>query len=254
VSDPLAIARAAALLRGATDVLFITGAGLSADSGLPTYRGIGGLYEGQLTDLGIPIEIALSGEMMATQPEICWRFIGEIERRCRGARPNRGHQVIAEMERVLPRVWTLTQNVEGLHEDAGSTNLIDIHGNVHHLICTRCRREQQVEDYAGLELPPICGCGGVIRPKVVLFGEMLPPDRVEILLAELERGFDVIVSVGTTSVFPYIAGPVVEAAEAGVPTIEINPGPTEVSALVDVKLAMGAAAALDALWTVLRAS
>lgn len=252
--DPAAIARAAMILRGSRRVLFITGAGLSADSGLPTYRGVGGLYDGQVTDLGIPIEEALSGDMVLAAPEITWRYIAEVESRCRGARPNRGHEVITEMERTLEHVVTLTQNVEGLHQAAGARNVIDIHGDVHRLVCMGCGSREHVESYLGLAIPPLCPCGAVMRPEVVLFGEPLPLDRVVRLEAELERGFDVIFSVGTSSLFPYISGPVIEAAERGVPTIEINPGFTEVSDVVALRIAGRAAPALDAIWQACRPS
>lgn len=244
-----ALERASDALRRANDILFITGAGLSADSGLPTYRGIGGLYQDRLTDEGLPIEVVLSGQMMRTSPETTWRYIAEIEAQTRGAEPNRGHHVIAEIEREKPRVWTLTQNVEGLHRRAGSRKLIEIHGDIHRLICTSCGLEERVESWAGLEIPPHCPvCAEILRPAVVLFNEALPPAAVLRLHEELERGFDLVFSIGTTSAFPYIAGPVLEAAARGVTTIEINPGWSEVSDAVELRIEARAAEALDALW------
>jgi NAD-dependent deacetylase len=245
--DAAGIAEAAAILRGARRVLFVTGAGLSADSGLPTYRGVGGLYEGQLTELGIPIEVALSGAMMARSPAISWRYIAAIEQRCRGARPNRGHRVIAALESVVETVVTLTQNVEGLHQAAGSTRVIDIHGDVFEIVCLACGRDERLESYEHLPIPPRCLCGAPVRPRVVLFGEPLLPDRVARLHEELERGFDAVFSVGTSSLFPYIADPVLDAAANGVPTVEINPGETEVSDAVRLRLRSRAAVTLDAI-------
>lgn len=245
------IDEAAALVRQSESVLFITGAGISADSGLPTYRGVGGLYDGRVTEGGVPIEVALSGEMFRMKPALTWRHILEIERACRGAAPNAGHRAIAELERRGDRrVWTLTQNVDGLHHAAGSRQVIAIHGDVHALSCTRCDWREAVEDYAhlGEVLPPRCGsCEAVIRPDVVLFNEQLPVEALAVLERELAQGFDLVISVGTTSAFPYIAWPVLDAARAGTPTIEINPGPTEVSDAVRLKLAMGAADALGAI-------
>jgi NAD-dependent deacetylase len=244
------ITRVVSWLQSARSLLFITGAGLSADSGLPTYRGIGGLYNDDDTEEGLAIEEALSGPVLAQRPEITWRHILRIEKACRGAGCNRGHEVIAALEKRFERVWVLTQNIDGFHHAAGSRNVIDIHGDVHHLRCTRCRFRQTVADYSSLTtVPPRCPeCGAVVRPEVVLFGEMLPPEKVDQLQAELRRGFDVVFSVGTTSVFPYIARPVIAAKQAGVPTVEINPGTSQVSDLVDIKIAAGAAAALDAIW------
>lgn len=239
----------AALLKRAERVLFITGAGISADSGLPTYRGIGGLYHERLTDEGLTIEEALSGEMMAQRPDISWRYIAEIESNCRGAKPSAAHLRIADLEAEKPGVWVLTQNVDGLHRMAGSEKVIDIHGSVHHLRCTECPHQRSVLDFAGLDIPPACPvCGGVLRPDIVLFGEMLPQKGLDRLTHVLESGVDLVISVGTTSVFPYISGPVWWAQKKGIPSVEINPGDTEVSDLVDFRLRMGAADAMTRLW------
>ena len=236
-------------LGSSRSLLFITGAGISADSGLPTYRGIGGLYNVNTTEEGMPIEEALSGETMRSRPELTWKYLAQIGRAAFAARFNRAHEVIAEMEARFERVWTLTQNVDGFHRQAGSKNVIDIHGDMHDLYCTACSFRQRVDEFDEASLPPRCPeCGTILRPDVVLFGELLPPEKVQRLYHEVGRGFDLIFTIGTTSVFPYIAEPVWIAARSGKPTVEINPGPSEVSDLVDVKLAMGAAQALDAIW------
>ncbi|MGA2035068.1 MAG: NAD-dependent deacylase, partial [Thermoguttaceae bacterium] len=242
-----AIDRVAKILAESRSLLFITGAGISADSGLPTYRGIGGLYNAEHPEEGYPIEELLSGTMMRSRPELTWKYLAQIEQAARGATFNRGHAVIAEMERHFPRVWTLTQNIDGFHHAAGSKNVLEIHGRLQNLYCPACNYRREVQDYGGLTIPPPCPrCQAVLRPDVVLFGEMLPSITLERLYEELDAGFDAVFSVGTTSVFPYIAGPVEMARRRGSPTIEINPGRTQVSHLVDVKLALGAAAALDA--------
>ncbi|MGB5701407.1 MAG: NAD-dependent protein deacylase [Polyangiales bacterium] len=235
-------------LKECRSVLFVTGAGISADSGLPTYRGIGGLYEQDETDDGIPIEAALSGAMFQRDPAITWKYIHQIESSCRDAGPNRAHEAIAELEDRFDRVWTLTQNVDGLHHTAGSTQVIDIHGDVHWLLCTQCGHRWRVESYAGLPIPPTCPeCDSLVRPEVVLFGEMLPVDRVRVLQEQLMRGFDAVFSIGTTSVFPYIAQPVIDARRRGGLTVEINPGVSVVSQVVTHRLRTGAAATMDAL-------
>ncbi|HWY23991.1 MAG TPA: Sir2 family NAD-dependent protein deacetylase, partial [Nevskia sp.] len=131
----------AAELRQARSVLVITGAGMSADSGLPTYRGVGGLYDSGPTDDGVAIEEALSGEMMRTRPELCWKYLGEIERACRGCQPNAGHRVLAELAPAYQLFTVLTQNVDGFHRMAGSRDLIEIHGNLHRLHCGFCSYE-----------------------------------------------------------------------------------------------------------------
>lgn len=246
--DLAAVERVASILRGAKSALFITGAGISADSGLPTYRGIGGLYDDAGTEDGVPIETALSGSMFARNPALTWKYIAQIEGACRGARHNAAHEALAAFEARLPRSWILTQNVDGFHRDAGSKNVIEIHGDLRDLACTACRWASRVASYEGLAMPPRCPeCTAFIRPRVVLFGEMLPRRAIDALEHELDQGFDVIVSIGTTSVFPYIAGPVVLASRSGIPTVEINPGRSEVSSIVTHKLAAGAAPALTAL-------
>lgn len=233
----------------ANSVLVVTGAGMSADSGLPTYRGIGGLYNENLTEDSVPIEQALSGEMMQRAPSVTWRYIAEIESASRGAVFNRGHAVIREMGEVFERFCVLTQNIDGFHRDAGSENVVEIHGNIHNLSCMRCDYRIVVSDYSGLEMPPRCPrCEAVIRPDVVLFGEMLPRSQLLRFRAELNRGFDLVFSVGTTSVFPYIAEPVLRAAGDGKPTVEINPGESEVSRLVTHRLKTRAVTALEPLW------
>ncbi len=213
-------------------LLFITGAGVSADSGLPTYRGIGGLYNVEHPEEGIAIEEILSGDMMRHRPELTWKYLGQIEQSARGATFNRGHEVIAAMEAQFPRVWILTQNIDGLHRAAGSKNVLEIHGRLDELSCMHCDYRRQVKDYGELTIPPRCPeCGAMVRPCVVLFGEQLPIDVVERFYTELDAGFDAVFSVGTTSSFPYIAGPVEMARRRGWFSVEINPGTTRVSAL-----------------------
>ena len=240
----------AGFLRTGKSVLFVTGAGLSADSGMPTYRGVGGLYEDIEVEDGLPIEAILSGEMLERRPELTWRYLEQIAEACRGCTFNRGHEVIAAMETRLDRVWTLTQNVDGFHRAAGSTNVIDIHGDLRELMCTTCGWRHHADEVEELEIPPRCpSCDAIVRPDVVLFGEMLPMDKVARLEAELLRGYDVVFSVGTSSLFPYIVEPVLLAARVGRPTVEINPGRTSISGMVSVHLQMPAAAALDAVWS-----
>lgn len=248
-ADPLPpLERFAAWVREADRILFVTGAGISADSGLPTYRGVGGLYDDAGTEDGIDIEDALSGPMLEQRPEICWKYIAQVERACRGAAPNRAHEVIAELSRRKTGVVVLTQNVDGLHRAAGSENVIEIHGNVHELRCTRCAWERVVPDYQGLSIPPRCPeCGAVVRPRVVLFQEMLPTGAIDRLRAEVFQGFSLVVTVGTTAVFPYIAAPVRMAAGWGAHTVEINPGKSQVTHLVDLHLPARAAPTFDAL-------
>ncbi|MGB0955195.1 MAG: NAD-dependent protein deacylase [Panacagrimonas sp.] len=243
-----------AALRSARRVLVITGAGISADSGLPTYRGIGGLYESGQTEDDVPIEVALSGEMMLRRPELTWKYLSQVEQACRGAGFNAAHQALAQLAPRFERFTVLTQNIDGFHLDAGQPDVIEIHGSFRQLYCVACQRRWRVQDYAALRPPPICDhCCGMVRPDVVLFGEMLPTPAVTRLQACLSAPLDLVMSIGTTSVFPYISGSVENAARAGVPTVEINPGDSDVSDLVQHRLKMRAAEALPQINALLKA-
>jgi len=230
-------------LRSADRILFITGAGISVESGVPTYRGIGGLYNG-FTEDGMPIERALSIGTLATNPELCWKYIHQVESACRDAHFNRAHKVIADMGGVV-----LTQNVDGFHEAAGSQDIIDIHGDIHNLLCTACTWSNRVEDYVDLDTLPSCpDCGELVRPDVVLFDESLPTAKLDRLYEEIYTTFDVILSIGTTSLFPYITMPVILGKRMGSYTVEINPDNTDISNKVDVHLKMTAGDALTKIW------
>ncbi len=240
----------AGLMRQAQRILFITGAGLSADSGLPTYRGVGGLYQDKNTEDAMPIEEAMSGYVLQNHPEITWKYLKQMEAACRGARYNRGHEVIALLEQDKPDVWVLTQNIDGFHRAAGSKNLIEIHGRLTDLACMTCDYQETVKDYSGLTgMPPRCPrCGGVLRPGVVLFGELVPELAVMTLYNEMFKGFDLVFSIGTNSLFNYVIKPVTYTQMKGKPTVEINPGTTCISDSVDYHFTTGAADTLEQLW------
>ena len=247
------ISEVVSILRKSKKILVITGAGISADSGLPIYRGTEGLYSDIFPDYGINIEEALSGAMMRNSPQITWKYLLQIEKACRNARFNRAHQVIAEMEGEFRKVWVLTQNIDGFHRDAGTKNIIDIHGDIHTVYCLRCDYREEVIDYSSIEQSQLCPrCGLFIRPDVVLFGERVPYAKYHHFQQELQRGFDIIFSIGTSSVLYYIAQPVIWAANRGIPTVEINPGQSEISHVFDYKISAGAAETLDAMWSLYR--
>ncbi len=251
--DRTVVEEVARLLATAQSALFITGTGLSADSGLPTYRGVGGLYDRHDPELGMPIEALLSGDMMARRPELVWKHLHDMELACRTAAPNRGHEILALLEERIPRVVVFTQNVDGFHRMAGSKNVIAIHGDLHDLRCTRCDWRTTVRDYATLTFPPRCPrCAAVVRPDVVLFGEPLPEAPFQRFEAEVARGFDVVFSIGTSALFPYVARPVLLAKAERRPTVEINPSRTDLSDVVDLRLAAGARQALRAIWIALK--
>ena len=237
------------LLKNAHRILFISGAGLSADSGLPTYRGVSGLYNDNTTHEGFSIETALSGSMFKKNPAVTWKYISQIEETCRGKSYNRAHEVLAQMETCFEHTCILTQNVDGFHHRAGSSNIIDIHGNLHSIGCTACSYQTRVDDYSRLDIPPACPCcSSVMRPDIVLFDETLSDHKIMLLSRELEAGFDLVFSIGTTSIFPYIAQPVIMAYYHNIPIIEINPTATRVSKFCHLKIAATAAKTLNAIW------
>ena len=243
------IKKTANLLKNSQNILFITGSGISADSGLPTYRGIGGIYDNKPTEDGIPVEMALAGNMLATKPEITWKYLSQIEENCRKATFNRAHEIIAEMEKHFDRVWVLTQNIDGFHRAAGSKNVIDMHGNLHKIFCPTCKWKKTIKNFTEIDIPPHCPeCNTIARPDVVFFGEMLSEDKLNALQREMARGFDIYFSIGTTSVFPYIRHPMAVAEHLGKPAVEINPGKTEISDWVSIKISLGAVEALDLIW------
>jgi len=241
------ITRAAAMFSQARRVLVITGAGMSADSGLPTYRGIGGLYDRDVTEEGMTIEEALSIDTFRRDPALTWKYVAQVEKACRGASPNDGHRILADLAPRFERLCILTQNVDGFHTAAGSRDVIEMHGNIHRLRCEGCGDLTVVESYAAIDkMPPACGqCGGLVRPAVVLFGEMLPTRAVTRYERALADGFDLVVTIGTSAVFPYIAAPVREAWRGGWATIEINPEVTEISRFCHATIRRSAAQTLS---------
>jgi len=233
------IARVAQAIKQAERILLITGAGLSADSGLPTYRGLGGLYNGHTAE-GLPIEEALSGPMLQRDPALCWKYLAELGKACLGAQANAGHFAIAELQRKKPECWLLTQNIDGYHRAAGSPmeRVIEIHGELAPLYCQSCGAlDAELAEHLERPLPPKCRqCAGVLRPPVVLFEEMLPEQAIGTLYDEVRKGFEVVISIGTSASFPYIVEPLLRTRQAGGFTVEINPQRTDLSARVDVHL------------------
>jgi NAD-dependent deacetylase len=187
--------------------------------------------------------------MLRTRPDITWHYLLELEKAGRHAAPNRGHQILAEMDHYFDAVWILTQNVDGLHQRAGSRNVLDMHGSLHVLMCMKCGQQTTTLDYSELTLPPRCSrCEGPIRPQVVLFEEELPYDKHSRLWHEFGAGFDLIFSIGTSSMFEYIIEPVRVGRKMGITTVEINPESTAISSEVDIKISAGAVPALTLMW------
>jgi NAD-dependent deacetylase len=214
-------------------VAVVTGAGVSQESGIPTYRGVGGIYDDP-TEGDRTVE-ALSAPTLAADPDRTWRVVAELAQRSLAARPGAAHAAIVRIERTVERFVLLTQNVDGLHRAAGSRNLIEIHGDVLDTRCLVCGARGRLDPstLAALCTTPRCaGCGGRLRPDAVLFGEMLPEDKLLRIQRELvEEAPDLVLVAGTSALFPYVQWPAVAAARAGRLVVEVNPEPTVLSDL-----------------------
>jgi NAD-dependent deacetylase len=238
----------AEVLRVARRVLFITGAGVSAESGIPTFRGATAAFADGLTEEGLRFEEVLSGPMLARNPEVSWKYFFLLERSIRGKFPNGAHRAIAALQSESRTVWVATQNIDDLHQDAGSRNVIELHGNLRRLFCLGCDYRAYHKTFDGLpKLPKCAQCGNMLRPDAVLYDEPLPSIAMDRFKLELDRGFDLVFSVGTTSVFPYVTQPVILASLMGIPTVEINPEETTLSNVVAHRLAGKAEASLQAI-------
>lgn len=232
------IATVAQALRRAERILVITGAGLSADSGMPTYRGLGGLYNGR-TEEGLPIEAALSGPMLRRDPALCWKYLAELGKACLAARPNAGHEAIAELQKHKPECWVLTQNIDGFHRQAGSPaeRLIEIHGELAPLYCQSCGAESGgLEEHLHGQLPPRCAAAvGCCGRRWCCSRKCCRKRRSIPCTANCAKA-----SMRCWWWEPPRASPVVEPVlrtrQAGGFTAEVNPGVTDLSERVDVKM------------------
>jgi NAD-dependent deacetylase len=213
----------------ATRVVALTGSGISAESGVPTFR------DAQSTGLWErydPQKLA-TPEAFARDPRLVWEWYQYRRGLVAEAKPNSGHEALAELERRIPDFTLVTQNVDGLHQKAGSRRVIELHGNI---MRSKCSAEHViVEEYAE-GTPPRCPrCGAFLRPDVVWFGEMLPFGALE-EASEAARGCDLFLSIGTSSlVYPAAALPH-EALENGATLVEINPTQTPLTPRVDFTL------------------
>jgi NAD-dependent deacetylase len=216
---------------GDTRLLVLTGAGVSAESGVPTFRDANGLWESH------PIEKVATPEGFEDDPRLVWRFYSERRRKAKGVRPNPGHVALAEAEaRMGDRFLLVTQNVDGLHRRAGSLRLVEIHGSLFETRCSLCKREAFADDREYLGDPPPCdeclprGRGGLLRPAVVWFGEVLDPMRlhqISVFVEEARAGRLVFLAVGTSGLVYPAAGLVLQARAAGATAWLVNADPPD---------------------------
>lgn len=204
-----------------------TGAGISAESGVPTFRGAGGLWERYK-----PEELA-TPEAFARDPALVWRWYKWRQELVYNAKPNPGHYAVAELEALGVVKAVLTQNVDGLHQRAGSRNVVELHGSLWRARCVRCGAVYSLERPVE-EVPPRCAkCGGLLRPDVVWFGEPLPQEAWAVAVSHAQRA-DVVLVVGTSGVvYPAALIPKI-AKERGAVIIEVNVEESAVTPLADV--------------------
>lgn len=227
-------------LDAANSIAVLTGAGISAESGIPTFRGPGGLWRNHR-----PEDLATPGAF-SRDPKLVWEWYDWRRGLIAKAKPNPGHAAVATMAHRVRDFTLITQNVDGLHDRAGSRDALKVHGDIWNLRCSICRSEHQDLRASIPNLPPQCRCGGLERPGVVWFGEALPPD-VWLRAEEAARRADVFLVIGTSAVVYPAASLVGLAKSSGAKVVEVNLAETPVSSLVDASLRGSAAEVLPGL-------
>jgi NAD-dependent deacetylase len=234
------IADAAKRIREARAVAVLTGAGVSAESGVPTFRGEGGLWrQFRAEDLATP-------GAFARDPRLVWEWYDWRRQKIAACRPNPAHHALAALESLAAEFLLITQNIDDLHRKAGSRRLVELHGNIWRVRCTREGTVSALPDVPLDEIPPRCGCGALLRPDVVWFGESLPVDALERAMLAAET-CELFLVVGTSTLVQPAASLPLVAKGRGAAVIEVNPDPTPISHLVDVSLRGKAGEILPAL-------
>jgi len=205
-------------------VVVLTGAGVSAESGVPTFRGTGGLWRQYRA------EVLATPEAFGRDPRLVWEWYDWRRQLIARCAPNAAHFAIVHLERQVPEFLLVTQNVDGLHRRAGSVKMVELHGNLWRARCSREGTIQDLPETPLAEIPPRCACGWLLRPDVVWFGEALPPPALERALLAASA-CDLFLVVGTSAVVHPAASLPVVAKEHGAPVIEVNLEPTPLTAL-----------------------
>lgn len=239
IGNDIAVARD--WVAAARSIAVLSGAGISAESGVPTFRGGDGLWRRyRAEDLAVP-------EAFARNPKLVWEWYDWRRNLIAECKPNLAHTALAEIEKKANAFTLITQNVDGLHDLAGSRNVLKIHGDLWNLRCTRCDRVRTNRAVPLAPLPPCCGdCGGLLRPDVIWFGEMLNPAVLHAAWEAAEQ-CDLFLAVGTSALVEPAASLPLAAKTAGARLIEINLEETSLSSRTDVSLRGRAAEVLSAL-------
>ncbi len=223
-------------------VAALTGAGVSAGSGVPTFRGEEGLWRHyRAEELATP-------EAFQRDPRLVWEWYNWRRELIRECAPNVAHEVLASMERALPDFTLITQNVDGLHQAAGSVNVLEIHGNIWRVRCTNCLYRTDDHRVPLPDLPPQCpACGSHLRPDVVWFGESLPQHVIDAAWAAAAQ-CHILLVVGTSAVVQPAASLPLVALRNGAQLVEINPAETPLSRHAHTVIRQPAAEALPEWW------
>ena len=213
----------------------LTGAGISSESGIPTFRGVQGLWEKY--DI---MEFAHI-DAFRSNPAKVWRMLTELDETMSDAQPNPAHYALAELENMGLLRMVVTQNVDNLHQDAGSREVVEFHGNAQKFRCLECRLEFPREYVTSLDIPPRCACGGLIKPDVIFFGEAIPW-AANVKAFEMAKQVDLILVIGTSAVVAPASEIPVMAKQAGAKVVEINTEKTVLTGRVTDLFVMGSAA------------
>lgn len=208
-------------LKESRNVVFFGGAGVSTESGIPDFRSEDGLYRQKFR---FPPEYMLSHECFERNPEEFFAFYRE-KMLATGAKPNPAHRKLAEWEREGRLNAVVTQNIDGLHQAAGSRNVFELHGSVHRNHCMRCGKSFSLSFIAESKGVPRCACGGIVKPDVVLYGESLPEDAWRGALREISRA-DLLIVAGT-SLAVYPASSLIECCSARLVVVNLSPTPAD---------------------------
>ncbi len=213
-------------LREARSIAVLTGAGVSAESGVPTFRGANGLWKQHRAE-----DLATPGAF-ARDPKLVWEWYDWRRSVIAQAKPNAGHYALAEAETRARKFTLITQNVDGLHELAGSRNVLRLHGSIWILRCMECTREREDRRSPLPDLPPRCECSGLLRPGVVWFGEPLPANIWK-QAESAARAADLFLLIGTSALVYPAAGLAPLAKSSGARVVEINIAETGLSDAID---------------------
>jgi len=230
-------------LRSAKKIVFVTGAGISQESGIPTFRGKDGLWRNY-----DPMKLATI-DAFYENPKLVWEWYNERRKNIFAAEPNLGHKAIAELEEFV-KVVVLTQNIDGLHQKGGSSSVLELHGSIIKIKCTVCDfRDEIFTEYSNL--PPLCKCGNILRPDVVWFGEGLPQDVWQEAIIHA-KSCDVMVIAGTSLVVSPANTLPIYAKQNNAMLIEINPEETIMTSDMDSSIRSTSAVALPELVSIFK--